>query len=272
MDLPNGKKWGICITHDVNHLGHTWDNFLKHLFISFVEMTNGRRTLKQLQLYIRNRSLSPDSWYCLDEWIDLETTHEIPATYFFCTQPGRNVKYTVDDVSAAAGKLGKFAIGVHGQNSSDILSMKHEFSEMKRILGKPPQGIRMHSLKTEPPSHTLLTRTGYVFDSSEYDETLKQPYKKGQIVIIPYHIKGSLLVDPFLKNFTPEEAIAWTEKLIERAKREKKVIVANLQQRSLAPEFIRERAYCRWLYEQISGDDTCWKASCADLVERTMSK
>jgi len=274
--VPEGQEWGICITHDVDHLSHKehsfWEIF-KFCATCKIETLRFRRTPWSYLKVVKNSVFTKkDSWDCIDELCDLDFSHMIPSTFFFAMNQGTGIKYTREQVREKVKRIPvNFEIGVHGQFQENEKEIKDEFATLYNMLVRRPHGIRMHYLRQSENMFKLLENTGYEYDSTEYDKTgeLKQPYKKSNgLVEIPVHLMDTYLFSPFYDNLKLKKAIEKMEALIEKARKENKIINIIIHQRSISEDFPRQRKFYNWLLEKVSKDTKCWKTNCMEITKR----
>ena len=269
--IPKGYKWALCISHDVDHLKHYFGpNLAKFWGVSFIELLYGRTTFNSFAESIKNSfNKKSDSWNQAEILASINRKYKIPATFFFAVKKGKGIEYGNEEIEEAISKLSGFEIGVHGQSCTNIFLIEQEFGSMRRILGKPPIGMRMHYLRWAAQTADLLKRAGYLYDSTEFNENLKQPYKMyNGLVEIPLHIMDTYFFSPFYRNFTLTDAKEFTLRLIARARKEKKVLNILFHLRHLAPEFQRQRDYYLWLLELSKNDKTCYKISLGEIAKK----
>ena len=269
--ILSNRKWGLCISHDVDHLRHYPNfNLLKFWGVSFVELLYGHKGLGSFFDTIGNSfNERNDSWNQTEILASVNRKYKIPATFFFCAKRGRGVDYGISEIRKAAGKLKGFEIGTHGQEYRNIVGVEEELDLMAEVLGRKPEGIRMHYLNWAPQTSELLKKAGYVYDSTEFNEDLKQPYKmQNDLIEIPLHIMDTYLFSPFYKNFTLGEAKKYTTNLIAKAKRENKILHVLFHLRHMAPEFQRQRDYYLWLLELAKSDKKCEKISLGGIARK----
>ncbi len=268
--IPKGK-WGLCISHDVDHLKHYFNaNLIKFWGVSFIELLYGRRSFRSFLEALSDSFVGRfDSWNQTELLASVNRKDGIPATFFFVAKKGHGVDYGHSEVKEALQKLKGFEIGTHGQDFETAVGVKEEFELMKNVLGRKPEGIRMHYLNWAPQTADLIKKAGYAYDTTEFSEELKQPYvMENGLIEVPLHIMDTYLFSPFYKNFTLEEAKKHTINLIAKAKRENKILHVLFHLRHLAPEFQRQRDYYMWLLELAKNDKNCVKVSCGEITHK----
>ncbi len=264
-------KWGLCISHDVDHLKHYFNgNLIKFWGVSFIELLYGRRGLGGAgSAFLNSFNSKNDSWNQTELLASVNRKYKIPATFFFVVKRGRGVDYGHSEIREALKKLKGFEIGTHGQEYENIVGVEEEFEQIKGILGKKPEGVRMHYLNWSDESANAIKKAGYLYDTTEFSEELKQPYvMENGLIEIPLHIMDTYLFSPFYKNFKLEEAKKHTINLIAKARREGKILHVLFHLRHLSPEFQRQREFYLWLLELAKNDKKCEKISCGQIAQK----
>ena len=281
--IPKGYKWALCVSHDVDHLRHYWNlNLLKFWGVSLIEFIYGRITFDTFIECIRNSfATENDSWNQIELLASANKNYQTPATYFFVDSSGRGVDYGSLECFAAIKKLkavGIFDIGVHGQTYDGLsyrtmadfeLFFSTELGGIGEFLEKKPEGIRMHYLRWRPQFPDAMKKVGFVYDSTEFSDNLKQPYKMNNgLVEIPLHIMDTYLFSPFYKNLSLADAKDYALKMINRCRKEKKVLNILFHPRHLSTEFKRQREWYLWLLELAKNDKTCYKISLGEIAKK----
>jgi hypothetical protein len=274
--LPENYDWGICITHDVDHLSHNehslWE-ILKFQAVCKIETFRFKRSLLSFMKVIKNSIFTKnDSWDCIEEMIELDFKYAIPSTFFFAMHPGRGLKYTREQAREKIKKMpANFEIGVHGQFPNNEAEIKNEFADLYNMISRQPRGIRMHYLKTSENMREYLKNAGYTYDSTEFDKSgeLKQAYKtKEGLVEIPIHLMDTYMFSPFYDNLSVKKAKAKMEEFIANAKAEHKIINIIIHQRSISEDLPRQKEFYEWLVQKVSDDVKCWKTSCKGIADK----
>ena len=258
--LPEEYEWGICISHDVDHLGHKEHRFweiIEFWVTCSIEVLRLRRSILSYLKVIKNSFFTKkDSWDCVHEMCELDFKNSIPSTFFFAMNPGIGLKYDRDQAREKVKTIPfNFEVGVHGQFQDNEKEIKDEYATLYNMLHRRPRGIRMHYLKTHPNMLKLLKTAGYEYDTTELDKSggLKQAYKTPEgIVEIPVHLMETYLFSPFYENLKLEKAIEKVEALIQKAKQDRKIINIIVHQRSLSEDLPRQRQFYQWLVERVS--------------------
>lgn len=212
----------VIISHDVDHLfrnDHYKDLIYPKLWVrSTLELLKGKYGLSEW-FY---RMLTPFSKtrHHIPELIEFDRAHGIESTFFFGMENGLGMSYSVEvakEVIQYVVEQG-FDVGVHGIAYNSETDIYSEFNRMKEILKRDNFGIRTHYVRFDDTTFNYFNKSGYLFDSSEFDKekstSIKRPYKVGKLWEFPLVMMDGYLP---LKLIEKKEA---TLKLIEQASSE----------------------------------------------------
>jgi hypothetical protein len=166
-------------------------------------------------------------------------------------------------------------IGLHGidawRGASDA---RVESDEIAAVVGRRPDGVRMHWLYFSPDSPRHLEAAGFAYDSTwGYNEAVG--YRAGtsqvfrfpscrNLLELPLSIMDSALFYRHRMHLRPSEALGLCREIIQNARRFGGTVVVNWHDRSLAPERLWGRAY-RELQREIASAGA-WFATTRDAV------
>jgi len=202
--IPEGYKFIVCLTHDVDHPSirkHSWDrtaagffyratvgslwNFLRHS-ISLRELLANLAAATRLPLVYLG--LAKDFWRdFVHRYQELEKG--CCSTYFVIPFQGRRgregaglapayraAQYGADDIADLIAEMtaGGDEVGLHGIDSwIDSSSGKEELHKIQELTGAARIGSRMHWLFFNEKSPALLEQAGIFYDSTcGYRETV----------------------------------------------------------------------------------------------------
>jgi hypothetical protein len=202
--VPEGHRFIVCLTHDVDHPSirqHKWDHtafgFLyRAIFGSLRKLVRGQMSVQDL---IRNWAavmkfplvhlgLAKDFWLEFDD-LYLELEKGLGSTFFvipFSNQPGctahgpapkiRAARYGAQDIAASIRKLTAAGceVGLHGIDAwLDSSGGRKELEEIRNLTGASEIGVRMHWLYYDQQSPSVLETAGAAYDSTiGYNETV----------------------------------------------------------------------------------------------------
>ena len=181
---PNGKRFAVCLTHDVDEVRKTYQY-----------ITHPLRRLKKGDLKgFKNQFLSltkkimkkEEPYWTFEKIMDLEEKLGVRSTFYFLNEKsevklfdlstwrhyGRRYDVTSKEVVEIMRKLCSegWEVGLHGSfySYNDIDKLKTEKETLERVLSAKVYGIRQHNLNLDIPyTWKLHEKIGL-----EYDTTL----------------------------------------------------------------------------------------------------
>ena len=244
--VPDGYRFTVCLTHDVDHpsirnhkFDHTMMGFLyRAVFGSVFDVFRGRLSVGKLltnwqaalKLFFVHLGFAKDFWSGFEDYMQLE--RGLNSTYFvipFKDNPGRTAKgpapsprasrYGAVEIANDIRKLIAVGseVGLHGIDAwRDSSSGRVELEEIRRLTGKQEIGIRMHWLYFEEQSPQTLERAGLDYDSTVgYNGTVGyragtsqvyKPLNASRLLELPLHIMDTALFFPSHLDLSPAEA------------------------------------------------------------------
>ncbi len=191
----------IIVSHDVDHLfrnDHYKDLIYPKLWVrSTIEVLKRKYGVKEY-LY-RNLTAFSKIRHKIPEVIEFDRSQGIPSTFFFGMANGLGMSYSLERAKPVIHYVAEqgFDVGVHGIAYSDKDKIKEEYERMKKILGRDDFGIRTHYVRFDDETFSLFNKTGYLFDTSEFDKMagccFKAPYKIGNMWEFPLSIMDGYL-------------------------------------------------------------------------------
>lgn len=201
---PDGKKFALCLTHDVDRVYKTYQyvpSLLKHLRRGNLSGVDGQ--IKSM-LFKHGKN---NPYWTFDKIANLENELGVKSTFYFLNETGKlnpfslkswilfGGRYKIDspDIVDIVRKLYNdgFEIGVHGSyysyNDGDHLRelLRKEKAKLEEILGDRVHGIRQHYLNFDPENTFRIQESVGL----EYDTTLG--FRKGigfrRGTCFPYH-------------------------------------------------------------------------------------
>lgn len=172
---PDGKKFALCLTHDVDKIDKSWWHCAYYLL-------KGRDFNQIESLFTKNKEMP---YWNFERIMDIEKRYGVRSTFFFLneTKKANLLKYSTYALSFGYYNIkdprilgvintldaGGWEIGVHG--SYDSYQSKKlllgEKETLETILGKRITGIRQHYLNLDVPKTWLLHKeAGFEYDSS----------------------------------------------------------------------------------------------------------
>lgn len=274
--IPDGYRFIVCLTHDVDHpsvrqhkLDHTMFGFLyRALLGSVFGLIRGRIPFRHLvtnwaaafKLAFIHLGLADDPWSRFDAYATLE--EGLHSTFFvipFKNSPGRTKsgkaprirasRYETSDIAAQIRKLisAGCEIGLHGIDAwMDSLSAQKESEQIRDIAGTASIGVRMHWLYNDEQAPATLETAGLEYDSTVgYNETIgyragtTQAYKPlgaARLLELPLHIMDTALFYPAYLDLSAKDAKRRVGQIIDNAVEFGGSVTINWHDRSLSPE------------------------------------
>ena len=302
---PLDHDFVCCLTHDVDFYGirrHAFDRTLAGFIArasagTAADLLRGRRrasealrnwtALLSLPFVFLNRVR--DLWRPFDDYARAE--NGLPSTFFLIpfrqrpgvapdgtTNPVRAVAYQVSDIAedvkdaAARGS----EIAVHGIDSwHDAGCGRAEMAQVASVIGRRPNGIRMHWLYFSDRSAGQLESAGFEYDSTcGYNDVVG--YRAGtsqvfrlpgaeRLMELPLTIMDTALLYRGRMNLSSDDALRVCRGIVAHACRLGGTLVINWHDRSLAPERL-----WGWCYEQLLKElaSNCrpWFATASEAV------
>ena len=189
----------VIVTHDVDHIRvfeHKKDLIIPKFWIrSFIEFSLGYVTYQELKR--RFSDFLHDKWHNLTELMQFDKRKGVPSTFFIGVSKGRGLAYSLSNAEFWIKKIIEegFKVGVHGISFEDYSGIKREYETFKKISGLGNFGIRMHYLKINDKTLSILNEIGYLYDSSIYE--LSNPFKVGDLWEFPLSLMDGYI---FNKN------------------------------------------------------------------------
>lgn len=266
----------ILISHDVDHLyskDHWFRDFIypKLWIRETLNLLKRKITLKEW--FLRCTDCFRKERNHIEELMEFDSKHNVPSVFFFGMAKGLGMSYKPDEAKSKISyvKEGKFFVGVHGINFSSQDLIQNEFNTFRNLMGFEPQGIRMHYVRFDENTFSLLNNVGYLYDSTEFNKaqngTIKEPYKVGNMWEFPL-----TMMDGYLpQNF--EKAKEETLKVLEVCKEKKLNYISILfhdYQFSEAYKDIFE--WYKWLIEYIENQEGLEFCSHIDAIKELEAK
>ena len=180
---PDGKKFAVCLTHDVDRVYKTFQYIPS--ILAHIRRIEPSGIIKQARNLLSRRGKDNPFWN-FEEIMNLENRLGVKSTFFFLNESGKpnpfsysswikfTGRYNIDspDIIEIIKKLHSegFEIGMHGSYNSynDVNLLKREKAELEEILGDRVYGIRQHYLNFDLQN----TFNCQVVAGFEYDSTI----------------------------------------------------------------------------------------------------
>jgi peptidoglycan/xylan/chitin deacetylase (PgdA/CDA1 family) len=187
----------IIISHDIDHLNvseHFCDLIIpKFIVRSKIELLTGKISFGEF--FNRIGELFSNKWNKIEELIEFNKQHQIPATFFVGVNNGLGLNYSVDKAAIAIKYIQSQGceVGVHGISFDNIEAVQKEFDTFEKIIGHKEFGIRMHYLRNNPNTLNYLSQAGYLFDATLPE--LKSSFSIANFTEFPVHIMDGWMMN-----------------------------------------------------------------------------
>jgi peptidoglycan/xylan/chitin deacetylase (PgdA/CDA1 family) len=169
---PDGKKFAVCLSHDVDRIRKTYQVFT-HFIIE-------RRPYHLFSIF-----KNPNPYWCFERIMEIEKKYNVRSTFFFLKETKKleifkpstyvlslgHYDFQDPDVTQIIRKLDSdgWEIGLHGSYDSyqDKKLMLQEKQELENVVGKSIIGIRQHYLNLEiPDTWEIQKEIGFKYDAT----------------------------------------------------------------------------------------------------------
>lgn len=279
---PEGKKFALCLTHDVDRVYKTfW-----HCAYYFIKTGN---TYHIKSIFTKKRDMP---YWNFEKIMEIEEKHGVRSTFFFLNEttmfnPFRPSTYKLGNYDIQDPRIvetirkldsGGWEIGVHGSYDSyrnkELLTK--EKRTLEKIVGHRVIGIRQHYLNLEiPTTWRLQKEVGFKYDASfgyrrdvGFRENKIIPFKpfgdEDDFLVIPTTIMDSAL---FYKYPSPETAWRRILEIFKYAEKNGALVTVLWHQR-----VFNENEFPDWsrIYEKIIQEGLrrgAWFATCEEIWE-----
>jgi peptidoglycan/xylan/chitin deacetylase (PgdA/CDA1 family) len=167
---PNGKKFGVCVSHDIDLLHHP-------NFFAWQRVKSASRELLEGNLKRAAKMLVPSTrvnpYSNLAKILAFEKKHNVCSSFYFLSLLPHEQDYNYSVSSLKEEFAGIISsgneVGLHGghlafNNEKKVLQ---ERNQLEGTLGLSIVGYRNHFLKLDP-GHTwpILAKTGFLYDTT----------------------------------------------------------------------------------------------------------
>ena len=194
----------IIISHDVDHL-YPIDHMLHDLIIPKLWI---RSCIHLIQRKISIRTFLfrlgypfYKQYHHIEAVLAKDKEYSVPSVFFFGMRRGLGMNYGKRKAEPYIRYVAEqgYDVGVHGIAYQDFEKIKIEYNEFKQIVGEVNFGIRMHYVRKDENTIRLLSNSGYLFDTTEFDKEgkiFKPPYKVNNMWEIPLYIMDGYILAP----------------------------------------------------------------------------
>jgi peptidoglycan/xylan/chitin deacetylase (PgdA/CDA1 family) len=268
--LPRGARFGICLSHDIDHLGlreHLVDGFLARYAVNILRQNLfGRfRPARALDAYwgIVQAAFGRDRWDVLEPLLEAEQRAGVRSTWFVAMRRGLGIAYAPDRAAAAIRWLREADqdVALHGQSPRDASELAREATDLAALTGQPVLGLRMHYLRLSSAVLDGMERAGLRYDSSVMERSHLEPDRhalpgprriRENLLEIPLHVMDATLFSVTGLGLDLDDAREYLRRLIDNAAERGRVITVNLHPNS----YSSQDRDCRDWYDALLGELT----------------
>lgn len=178
---PRGKKFTLCLTHDVDRVYKTYQYIPS--ILKYLRKGNFSGIARQIKSMLFQHAKSNPYW-AFDRVINLENKLGVKSTFYFLNETGElnpfslkswilfAGRYKIDspDIVEIIRKLYSdgFEIGVHGSyySSKDANLLQKEKRRLEEIISDSVYGIRQHYLNFDQTTPELQESVGFEYDTT----------------------------------------------------------------------------------------------------------
>lgn len=248
------------ISHDIDHIS-VWEHLFrdtiipKYLARMHIELFSGKISTREYTL--RWSDFFKNKWQNIDELITYNNINNIPSSFFIAVSKGVGLNYSNEQAALwiEQMKLRNCEINLHGIAYNDEKVMKNEFDLFSKLTKNEQIGIRMHYVRNTNRTYSLLSDTGYRFDSTEH--AFKNPYKIGSMWEFPFQIMDGWIIENYKswQSLNLNQAKENTIKLIDKAREnELNYLGIDFHDRYFSHSFKTWLDWYMWLVEYLKAN------------------
>lgn len=170
VEYPEGKKFAVCLTHDVDDIYPPITHTLLSSLYS-LRALDFNQLSKQLLWKFNNKRQSP--YFNFRQIMEIESQFNAKSTFFFLATERdlRRFRYNIEDLKDELKVIvdSGWGVGLHvGYYSFDNLaSLVAEKNRLEKVLGRRVIGCRNHYLRLRvPDTWELLAQAGFKYDTT----------------------------------------------------------------------------------------------------------
>jgi peptidoglycan/xylan/chitin deacetylase (PgdA/CDA1 family) len=286
VNLPSGTSWGVCLSHDVDHLSlreHFVDPFLLRYILNVArqDLVFRFRPLRAVSGYwgLVLAAMGHDRWDVIGDVLEMERQNGVQSTWFVPVKPGLGIAFRPDQAARLVKSLLEAGqhVGLHGQSAHDALELAREANTLSSWIGTAITSLRMHYLRLTDEVLDGMDRARLTLDSTVMDRSMLRidghslpgPYTlRERVVEIPLHIMDSTLFSSRGLGLTLADAKAYTRRLLERGRKSGNIVVINSHPNYYSRQSPDTRDWYRWLISEITSRSDVFITDFRNLVPR----
>lgn len=285
LEYPDGKKFALCLTHDIDAIKQT----LTNCAVESVKSTIKGNYINSLQYTLSGLDKKQHPFRDFEKIMEVEERYGAKSSfYFLALKPGeKDYNYDLEEISDEIRDISDngWEVGLHGGHESynNIKVMIREKELLESVLGKKVVGYRNHYLRFKTPdTWEILSKAGFKYDTTfgyadcaGFRNGMCHPFKpfnlntgtEIDILEIPLAIMDRTLLKDYMRlNF--EKAWKLTKQLIDSVERCNGVITILWHNNSMDGDYLK-------FYEKIlkyCSDKNAWMTSGEEILKNYTSK
>jgi peptidoglycan/xylan/chitin deacetylase (PgdA/CDA1 family) len=168
VDYPDGKKFAVCLTHDVDDIYPP----LKHSALSALYSAS-RLDYGDMARHLLWKARGQSPYMDFESIMKIEEEYGATSTFFFMAteKDVSRFRYHIEDMEGSIGELSDrgFDVGLHGgyYSYADPAAISREKHRLEKVLNKKITGYRNHYLMFRiPDSWEYLAQCGFRYDAT----------------------------------------------------------------------------------------------------------
>lgn len=168
-EYPDGKKFAICLTHDIDMIYYTGRLAAKTLAKSFEK----RKMSRVFKVLFSRLSKKINPLWNFDKIMQLDSEYGARSSFYFLTLDTKEMDFNFQ-IKDLKGELRNILsngceVGLHGgvEDNTDVTKMKQEKRALEEIVNQEIMGNRNHYLRFEvPKTWQSLKAAGFKYDTT----------------------------------------------------------------------------------------------------------
>ena len=291
VEWPDGKRFAVCLTHDVDRIKKSYQYFTRSLrFLKKAEIKHASEEVFEFFKVYFSKNVKKDPYWNFEKIVEIEDKYNVRSTFFFLNETGKMNIFKPDAWKLYLGRysirdpeivkvinelhLKGWEIGLHGSYNSykNKNLLKKEKEDLECILGERVYGVRQHYLNLDiPMTWKIHEELGLRYDASYGFRSRigfkNSPYlpfypSNSPFLVIPLTIMDSAL---FSNNKNVKAAWRECKKCVELAEEKNAVLTVLWHQRSF-----NEEEFPKWggMYEDLIAlckQKNAWIATASEI-------
>lgn len=166
IEYPGNKKFGVCLTHDIDFVYYPKLFTAKDIFRS-LKLRGFKSSSKSVSFLVKNH------YWNFRNIMALEEKYNAKSSFYFLALENGDLGFTfdVEDLGYEMVNIidNGWEVGLHGGHEAykNYTQMKKQKARLESILGKDVLGYRNHYLRFKvPDTWELLAKSGFKYDTT----------------------------------------------------------------------------------------------------------